>query len=270
MRPFLPMDRLASLLSAMFFARRSVYSLLRPGGGRVVWMVPDVQTSMTVIRFCVSVPVLSAFSCVALPIVSHASSLRTRFWSCIILRIANARPSVMASGKPSGMATTTMVTELMRKSSTSTPSQSSCSAPWIVQRIMEAMKVRMADPMPKLPTSTTSSFRRSCSGVSSGSCTSCLMMAPHWERLPTATASMVPEPSDTVVPDSRNGSLSAFFAMSMGSPVMADSFVLSLEPATNTPSAGSLSPAVSVTRSPTTMSFAGTASGWPLRSTLTS
>ena len=85
-------------------------------GGITSYCFPPRNASVTVIRFCVSVPVLSALSCVALPIVSHASRRRTRFWSAIIFRIANAKPSVMARGRPSGIATTTIVTELMRYS----------------------------------------------------------------------------------------------------------------------------------------------------------
>ena len=75
-----------------------------------------VEPNSTPLQDRLDVPVLSALSCVALPIVSHASRRRTRFWSAIIFRIANAKPSVMARGRPSGIATTTIVTELMRYS----------------------------------------------------------------------------------------------------------------------------------------------------------
>ena len=106
--------RLASELTQMLSASNAANSSDMSSGGTESYWVPPRYASVTVILFWVRVPVLSALSCVALPIVSHASRRRTRFWSAIILRIANARPSVMARGRPSGMATTTMVTELIR------------------------------------------------------------------------------------------------------------------------------------------------------------
>mmetsp|Transcript_1332 Transcript_1332/g.3650 ORF Transcript_1332/g.3650 Transcript_1332/m.3650 type:complete len:223 (-) Transcript_1332:626-1294(-) len=210
-------------------------------------------------RFCVSVPVLSALSCVALPMVSHASSLRTRFMSSIILRMANASPSVMASGRPSGMATTTMVTASMKKVRTSLPFQFPDRAPSTIQRIMETTKVRVAMTMPNQPMLMARRSRRSWSGVFSGSTMSCARIWPHSESRPTAMTSASPQPSPTVVPEMRKGSRSGDLGISMLSPVMADSSVLKTSDVRRRQSAGSLSPAMRRMTSPTTMVSAGTA-----------
>lgn len=60
------------------------------------------------------VPVLSEQIAVALPIVSHARRTLTRLFSFNIFVVAKARASVTARGKPSGTATTMMVTATMR------------------------------------------------------------------------------------------------------------------------------------------------------------
>jgi hypothetical protein len=59
------------------------------------------QQARTVIRFMVSVPVLSVQIVVALPIVSHASSFFTRLFSLVIEKLEKANDRVTASGKPS-------------------------------------------------------------------------------------------------------------------------------------------------------------------------
>mmetsp|Transcript_4308 Transcript_4308/g.10426 ORF Transcript_4308/g.10426 Transcript_4308/m.10426 type:complete len:307 (+) Transcript_4308:3577-4497(+) len=112
-------------------------------------------------RFCVRVPVLSAFSCVALPIVSHASRRRTRFWSAIILRMAKARPSVMASGRPSGMAATVSVTATRIMNSHEGVSGSSGSR---VSSAMPTMNTMRQMAMAKYPMVTASFSRLTCSG----------------------------------------------------------------------------------------------------------
>ena len=70
---------------------------------------PAAHTLSTVMRFCVSVPVLSVQMHVALPAVSHAPRYRTRLLSCNMRRTLNASARVTARGKPSGTATTTTV-----------------------------------------------------------------------------------------------------------------------------------------------------------------
>jgi hypothetical protein len=96
----------------------------RPSGDRVVgvkgawspsalpspwWMAEPCITFTTVIRFSVSVPVLSVHTHVAWPMVSLAPRWRTKQLSCIILNMEKARDMVTARGRPSGTARTTMV-----------------------------------------------------------------------------------------------------------------------------------------------------------------
>mmetsp|Transcript_11196 Transcript_11196/g.46999 ORF Transcript_11196/g.46999 Transcript_11196/m.46999 type:complete len:661 (-) Transcript_11196:570-2552(-) len=261
--------RFASELTQQLSASIAANASEASRGGMASYCAPPNHPSVTVMRFCVSVPVLSALSCVALPMVSHASSRRTRFWSIIILRMANASPRVMARGRPSGMATTTMVTELIMNSRTFSPSQPLPSAPFAIQRIMDARNVKTAAPMPKFPTVTTKTSRRSCKGVLLGSTIRVFRITPHCERDPTHVTRNRPEPSEMDVPDNRNGSFSASLPMSMGSPVIAASFALNLLPSTKMPSAGTLSPATSSTRSPTSTSPAVTARATPPRTTFT-
>jgi hypothetical protein len=58
---------------------------------------------------------------VAFPIVSHARKTRTRLFSLSIFVVANARAKVTANGKPSGTATTMIVTVTIRISRNSWP-----------------------------------------------------------------------------------------------------------------------------------------------------
>ena len=51
---------------------------------------------------------------VAFPIVSHASSTLIKLLSFIIFCVEYARESVTANGRPSGTATTTMVTPMIK------------------------------------------------------------------------------------------------------------------------------------------------------------
>ena len=70
--------------------------------------------SWTVMRFWVSVPVLSVQITVTAPIVSEACSLRTRLLNFSIRRMFSAKASVTAIGKPSGTAMTISVTAIMK------------------------------------------------------------------------------------------------------------------------------------------------------------
>ncbi len=76
----------------------------------VSWVSPPTPTRDTVILFCVSVPVLSEQMTVADPIVSVATSWRTRALARVIFRMARASDTVTLIGSPSGTATTTMMT----------------------------------------------------------------------------------------------------------------------------------------------------------------
>merc|ERR550534_2237205 len=65
----------------------------------------------TLMIFVVKVPVLSEQIVVAFPMVSQAASFRTKLLSSYILLIEYANETVTASGRPSGTATTIIVTE---------------------------------------------------------------------------------------------------------------------------------------------------------------
>ena len=68
---------------------------------------------VTVISFCVSVPVLSLQMLLAPPIVSQLARFLTRFYWSFILLTENARAIVTANGRPSGTATTIIVIAIM-------------------------------------------------------------------------------------------------------------------------------------------------------------
>ena len=65
-------------------------------------------------RFSVRVPVLSEQIVVALPMVSQAASCRIKHLSLYIFFVLYAKLIVTASGRPSGIATTTIVTARMK------------------------------------------------------------------------------------------------------------------------------------------------------------
>lgn len=69
---------------------------------------------MTVILFCVIVPVLSEHRNVAPPIVSHDYNFLTNILSLCIAFIEYAKVKVTANGNPSGIETTTTVTAMIR------------------------------------------------------------------------------------------------------------------------------------------------------------
>lgn len=70
-------------------------------------------TAITVILFSVSVPVLSEQIWVARPIVSADASFRTKLFNFYICALEKLNEIVTASGKPSGIATTIMVIEII-------------------------------------------------------------------------------------------------------------------------------------------------------------
>ncbi len=84
-------------------------SRTQPGLSRSkTWLAQLNRT--TCILFCVSVPVLSEQMTVAEPMVSQATSCRTRLLARVILRMARASDTVTLIGSPSGTATTMMMT----------------------------------------------------------------------------------------------------------------------------------------------------------------
>lgn len=71
---------------------------------------------VTVMRFLVSVPVLSEQMLSAPPIVSQACKYLTKLFYYFILPTLYARAIVTESGRPSGTATTTILTAMMKYS----------------------------------------------------------------------------------------------------------------------------------------------------------
>jgi len=85
--------------------------------GLVILEVTDefgVEPATTLMTFWVSVPVLSMQMTEALAIVSQEPRIRTRSFSAVIHLVAKARARVTAKGRPSGTATTTNVTEMIK------------------------------------------------------------------------------------------------------------------------------------------------------------
>ena len=77
-------------------------------------MLSSLFTSKTVMRFSVSVPVLSVQITVTAPIVSEACNLRTKLLLLSMRRIFSAKANVTAMGNPSGTAITISVTAIMK------------------------------------------------------------------------------------------------------------------------------------------------------------
>mmetsp|Transcript_10487 Transcript_10487/g.15333 ORF Transcript_10487/g.15333 Transcript_10487/m.15333 type:complete len:507 (-) Transcript_10487:339-1859(-) len=224
------------------------------------WNRPAKYPSTTFILFCVSVPVLSEQMFVAPPIVSHAAKCLTRLLSFIISFTEYAKAMVTASGNPSGTATTTTVTAITIKDTTSDKSDNDqfpvpfdVSITFLITNPISKIKnVSVAKNTPIFPIVAAKSSSFSSSGVclcpppdSSSS------VLPHSEFVPTAVTNISPVPSFTVVPDNKNGSFAVDFFIISDSPVMDDSSVSSFSDSNSIPSAGTASPFDSLTMSPT-------------------
>ena len=112
---------------------------------------PPSHACTTDMRFSVSVPVLSLQMSVALPIVSHAASTRIKFWSASIFRVEYANEIVTASGSPSGIATTMIVTAVMKawmSQSLNSGYSSSSASLFANHEMIIAANVRMAAAVP--------------------------------------------------------------------------------------------------------------------------
>ncbi len=76
--------------------------------------IPSAHNWVTVISFCVSVPVLSEQITVAEPRVSTEASRRISAWRLIISRMPSARLMVTTAGSPSGTAAIARLTATMK------------------------------------------------------------------------------------------------------------------------------------------------------------
>mmetsp|Transcript_4769 Transcript_4769/g.13708 ORF Transcript_4769/g.13708 Transcript_4769/m.13708 type:complete len:259 (+) Transcript_4769:3629-4405(+) len=240
------------------------------GSGNVSYLRPENHPSTTVMRFSVSVPVLSEQMADAPPMVSQAASTRTKLLSFIIFFMEKAREMVTAKGRPSGTATTRMVTAKMKNCSG--PSENlEMGKPRFstIHLIMRTTKQSSATAKPTLPMAPASTVSFSCRGVSAASPTTSAMVWPHSLCTPTADTSILPSPSVTWVPQRMKGR-SSFLRSGSDSPVRDASSTTKPCPLMYNPSAVTLSPVSSSSTSPTTSSSLPTNCSTPLRSTFTS
>mmetsp|Transcript_24053 Transcript_24053/g.60441 ORF Transcript_24053/g.60441 Transcript_24053/m.60441 type:complete len:210 (-) Transcript_24053:1344-1973(-) len=184
------------------------------------------NTLTTVILDVVRVPVLSLQIVVADPMVSHADRCRTRFWSLSIFLTLKARAMVTARGRPSGTATTKMVTPEMRKESTSdqcTWLSHDSLQQWLAwnenhMRTKRTTTVRAAKAAPPcvMASVIASSFcwRTDLECSASASTIFCCMV-PWYVWVPTATTSIRPSPSCTKVPAKMIGARSTLFSSAL-------------------------------------------------------
>lgn len=97
----------------------------------------------------VRVPVLSEQMLLAPPIVSQASIFLTKFWSLSIFLTEKAKEMVTDRGSPSGMATTTTMIPIMKKSRISMrqgPVSHFCSIPLVMaNRTNKTETITMAE-----------------------------------------------------------------------------------------------------------------------------
>ena len=229
---------------------------------------PDAPATVrTVMRFSVSVPVLSEQMTLALPSVSTAGIRRTMLFFAAIRRTPTASTIVTTAGRPSGIAATARLIDSRNMSSGGV-----CS-----KRPMRKISAQMASA--PAPSQRPVCARRFCSGVFGGSCDAIIpAMRPTSVRMPVAVTT--PSPFPAVISEGENtmffrspsgvfsGSTTpASFAAGRLSPVSALSPALNPFDSISRRSAGAISPARSRTRSPGTSCAASTVSSRPLRMT---
>ena len=231
--------RIGAGISTHFWmkASTSFWSPLFSSFSRRVWCSGlNTQPCTTVIWFCVSVPVLSEQIVFAPPIVSHAFRWRTRLLSFIIRFTEYASAIVTASGRPSGMATTRMVTPVMN--AFTTYDQSLTVHDWLPLPEANAITcfaiitttVRMPTTAPSTEICVASTDSFCCSGVESSLSPSIIVfMRPNTELGPTAVTTIMQEPSWHSEEDTMNGFFSPFSTWS-DSPVSFDSSIFRLLP----------------------------------------
>ena len=146
-----------------------------------VWLPTKARVS--VMRFCVSVPVLSEQMTDALPSVSTAGRRRMSACFFTIFCTPIAKTMVTMAGSPSGMAATASDTAVMNISRTGI---------WL-KRPMMKMMMQMASA--KKPSCLPSCHNLRCSGVAvSSSAPSMAAMRPISVDIPVATTTAVPVP----------------------------------------------------------------------------
>mmetsp|Transcript_12307 Transcript_12307/g.35034 ORF Transcript_12307/g.35034 Transcript_12307/m.35034 type:complete len:256 (-) Transcript_12307:513-1280(-) len=179
---------------------------------------------------------------------------------------------VTASGRPSGTATTTIVTAKMKNSRGPSPNSLQGHPLFsTIQRIINTKKHTTATKSPIFPIADASTDSFSCNGVGPDSLATSEIVLPHSLLAPTASTIALPLPSLTCDPLRSHTSPSAapFFTGSV-SPVRLDSSVCRPNVCTTAMSATILSPVSTITISPTTTSVLMTTHSTPSRSTLIS
>ena len=147
----------------------------------------------------------------ALPIVSEDFMLRTRLFSSCILPTEKASPIVTASGRPSGIATTTIVMPRMKALSTSATFWLSVRLRSYSQKIRSIVRTqtmintRIATANPSLPIWFAIVSSLFCRGVWSPSMFIERPARPWFVLSPTARTTAVPEPFSTNEPWRRKG-----------------------------------------------------------------
>ena len=226
-----------------------------------------VHIAVTVILFCVSVPVLSEQIYVAAPSVSTAGSRLMTALLFAIFCTPSERTTVTTAGRPSGIAATARLTESMN----------ALSMPMPRRMLKTNISAQMASaPMPSaLPIF--ASFI--CRGVvgSSSSLSRCAIR-PTAVSMPVCVTMAVARPAVMTVDEKTIFFISACalpagtenaasFSQGRDSPVSALSCASSDCDFTSRASAGTRSPAQSFIRSPRTTSAAGTVCSLPPRTT---
>lgn len=152
----------------------------------------------TVILFAVSVPVLSEQMAVAFPMVSQARRTRTKFFSLTSLLVATANAKVTARGRPSGTATTMIVTatiKIFKKDEAFSAAVRSSDERLARKRIRRTAKSRQAAPLPSFAIAMARPSSFFCSGVVSMSTRTDTMIFPKLLLTPTDVATKVPVPA---------------------------------------------------------------------------
>ncbi|AGE50970.1 hypothetical protein PBCVCVB1_773L [Paramecium bursaria Chlorella virus CVB-1] len=259
--------RNADELMEQFLRMSSKSAFMFPMGGVWLNMVLFSTHFTTDILFSVSVPVLSLRSIEVLPRVSQAERWRTKRLSCSIFLTEYVRVIMTAAGSPSGRPTTMIVIEntMYLRGPLDTGGLGSI----VDHRTVWAMNTDILTHSATIPHHLTKRRILFWSGVFPDSFWTRARVRPNSLFCPTAMTYMDPMPSVTTLPERSQGSVSKFLKMVMPSPVSADSSRPSLFVVTRYPSAGTLSPADKITRSPTTRSLLDICISLPSRITFT-
>lgn len=230
-----------------------------------------INILVTAIMFLVRVPVLSEQMLSAPPIVSQACKYLTKLFSYLIFPTLYARAIVTANGRPSGTATTMMLTAMMNASTNSwrvsnlkrvLTNYPEANAPYKIWPNMQ-IKVAPAETIPTWPICSAKTVNFCWSGVYYYSDWRTSFSFPYWEWTPVAKTIIAPVPSKIFDPEIRKElpflcylllKSGTNFLIPSGSPVIADSSATMLWLSTTNPSTEIIYPVSTNWISPTNMS----------------